>query len=169
MSKYLLILSTFLFLACSDSTEIDNTEIPELLTEVEEYQDDTYEVGQVWNYNSREGEENSALTVVHIDVDTVLGVIIHVYADGLNVTNPARPNGISETIQHLPLSKEAMDSSVTALKETVENLPDYLEGYNEWKSAFDNREAGIWSLPMNEIVGAIESIFEKPENITLKE
>jgi hypothetical protein len=41
-------------------------------------------------------------------------------------------------------------------------LPPFLEGYRQWRTAFDNRRAGVFTLPVAEVVEAIESSMNGP-------
>ena len=45
--------------------------------------DPKFRVGDVWEYNTRPGEEGSRLTVVKIDNSPELGIIVHVAVDRL--------------------------------------------------------------------------------------
>src|SRR4051812_9994930 len=98
-------------------------------------------VGQVWSYNNPKGEEKSTLVVVHIDYFPNAGAVVHISLLGLAVKNPQAPGGLSDSIQHLPMSREAMDSSVTKLLSTSNALPEFRHGYGDWRRAFDKGDA----------------------------
>lgn len=119
-------------------------------------QDDKYKVGQIWAYDTRIGEEKSTLTIVGVEKHKKLGTIINIYVGGLKIKNPNADNGLSDEIQHLPFSKEAMDKSVTKLIGTTKKLPDYKNGYNEWRTAFDNGKAGVFSITVQESIDVME-------------
>src|SRR5687768_8014363 len=97
-------------------------------------QDDKYQVGQVWEYQTRKGEEKSTLTIVNVEKHKKLGTIINIYVGGLKIKNSNADNGLSDKVQHLPFSKEAIDKSVTKLIGTTKTLPDYKDGYDEWRT-----------------------------------
>lgn len=124
----------------------------------ENYKDDIYEVGQIWQYQSRAGEENSELTIVNIENHQKNGVIINVFVDGLKIKNSMSPDGISKEIQHLPFSKEAINKSVVKLKRKTSTLPDFKAGYNEWNSAFKAGKAGIFTVPVKEVIQMMEQV-----------
>ncbi len=119
-------------------------------------QDDKYKVGQVWEYETRKGEEKSTLTIVAIERHKKLGTIINIYVGGLRMKNPNVKGGLSDKIPHLPFSKAAIDKSVTKLIRTSKELPDYQEGYDVWRKAFDNEEAGIFTISVKESVDLTE-------------
>jgi hypothetical protein len=117
-----------------------------------------YKVGQVWAYHTRKGEENSKVTIVKIDDSKDFGKIYHISVAGLNMkTN----KGIQHELQHSPVSNKTLDASVTKLIETKETLPDFTQGYNAWKEAFDAGKAGVFDVPVAEIITTIESFFNK--------
>jgi len=53
---------------------------------------------------------------------------------------------LSDDIGHLPLSKTAVLKSVTTLVSSDEKLPDFREGYNNWKEVFDSKKEGVFSI-----------------------
>ncbi len=69
--------------------------------------------GQLWQYDTRPGEENSLLTVLAID-DEEDHTIIHVRLDNINF-------GSNGYIQHLAFSAEAIMDSVTGFFAAVGN------------------------------------------------
>ena len=71
-------------------------------------------VGQVWEYQTRQHESESKLTIVQ--VDSLKGQeIIHISLEGLRIKNPQAPKGYGDKVSHLPISPEALKSSVTTL------------------------------------------------------
>lgn len=112
---------------------------------IEKEHNNQYEVGQIWEYNTRIGEEKSTLTIVNIE-KKIDDTIINVYINNLKIKNPDVKNGISDTIQHLPFGKNSIDNSITKLIGLTKILPDYNKGFNEWKSLYDKGEAGIFDL-----------------------
>lgn len=120
-------------------------------------QDDKYKIGQIWEYKTRKGEEKSMLTIVGVEKHKKLGTIVNIYVDGLTVKIPSADEGHSNEIQHLPFSKEAIDKSVTKLVGTAKKLPNYKNGYDEWRSEFDNGKAGIFTITVKESIDAMET------------
>lgn len=119
---------------------------------------DQYSVGQEWNYKTRLTEKNSTLTILKIEEYPETGKVIHISVSGLKMKNPASPTGYAENLSHLPISEEALSNSVTTLKKETYKKPDSLEmdGYSYWKKEFDNGNAGIFTIPVSEIVSTME-------------
>jgi hypothetical protein len=109
-----------------------------------------YKVGQMWSYKTRPHEEKSYFIIVKIENDAKLGTIMHVAMRGLKMKNPRSPDGISDTVNHMPFTEEAVKrSSLALLKEKVE-LPDYEQGYLMWRDAFDAKRAGVYTITLAE-------------------
>ncbi|MDR6159979.1 hypothetical protein QF023_003495 [Chryseobacterium sp. SLBN-27] len=117
-----------------------------------------YSVGQEWNYKTRPTEENSTLTILKIEEYPKHGKVIHISVNELKMKNPQHPDGIADRISHLPLSEEALDNSVISLKNEISRKPDSIEmnGYSYWKKEFDKGKAGVFSIPVSEIVSSME-------------
>lgn len=118
---------------------------------------DQYSVGQQWNYKTRPTEKSSTLTILKIEEYPETGKVIHISISGLKIKNPASPTGFAEYFSHIPISEEALDKSVTTLKSETGKKPDSLEmdGYSYWKE-FDKGDAGIFTIPVSEIVSTME-------------
>jgi hypothetical protein len=85
--------------------------------------------------------------------------------NGLKVKNPNKPSGFSDDIGHLPLSKDAVLKSVTTLVSENNELPDFMEGYNNWKNAFDNNTGGIFSITVKEAVQYVEEAMSNAKRV----
>lgn len=114
-----------------------------------------YQVGQVWQYQTRKGEENSTFTIVAMEEHERLGTIINIYVDNVRILNIAS-NGYLSQIHHLPFSKDAIEQSIIKLKGKCKNLPNYEEGYIRWKEEFDKGDAGVFSITIKEAVAYME-------------
>ncbi|MCW1960554.1 hypothetical protein [Chryseobacterium viscerum] len=117
-----------------------------------------YRVGQKWNYKTRPAEKNSILKILKIEGYPETGKVIHISISDLKMKNPASPTGFAEYISHIPISEEALDKSVINLKKVTYKKTDSLEmdGYFYWKKEFDKGNAGIFTIPVSEIVSTME-------------
>ncbi len=99
-----------------------------------------YKPGQVWSLRTPSEQSGAVLRVLRVEANPKLGTIVHVALSGLNL-----PNGPSNiNIQHLPFSEQGVDRSVLRLLRENEALPDFHEGYDHWRQAFDAGRRGIW-------------------------
>ena len=112
--------------------------------------------GQVWKYNTRKGEEKSRVLILKVEQYDKGETVIHIAVSGLKIKNPQREIGISEEIGHLPFSKESIFKSLIQLESSKNSLPNYLEGYNQWKEAFDSGKGGMFSISVKEAVDYVE-------------
>ncbi|WP_081162548.1 hypothetical protein [Niastella populi] len=119
-----------------------------------------FKVGQVWKYNNRPGEDSSTLTILKTEKyenDT----IIHIRVDGIKLHNPSIAGGYSDFIGHLPFSQNTISKSVTRLVEQNNNLPDFSEGYNQWKEAWDSGKGGYWTVDLKDAIEGMDSVMRQ--------
>jgi hypothetical protein len=128
---------------------------PDEAGELVDTDDGKYHVGEQWSYRARQGEEGSWLTVLKVESSPKLGVIVHVRVDGVRIESPHAPNGVCETIGHMPFAESAIEKSVTtrAGAETAAIADD--EGYQEWRRAFDAGGAGVFTITVAEGIQAM--------------
>lgn len=129
------------------------------------FQDNKFKVGQIWNYETRKGEENSKIEILKVEKYEKEGIVIHIYVNGLKIQNPNTPSGISEDVGHLPFSKAAIEKSVTTLVSENNELPDFMEGYKNWKNAFDNNTGGVFSISVKEAVQYVEESMSNAKEV----
>jgi hypothetical protein len=120
----------------------------------------SYSEGQVWSYKARRGEEGSTLLINKIEHHAQLGAIYHISVAGVSVRNRHAPAGIVRDLPHVPVGKQTLDASCVELVAHSKPNPAYLEGYAEWKRAFDQRKAGVFTAPVAEIAEIIESAIK---------
>ena len=121
-----------------------------------------YAAGQIWSYHTRPGEEDSRLYIVRIDRELSAKPIFHIYVDGLKLKNPLMTGGIQDHLPHAPVSQESLDASVVALLKSDAPMPNIAEGYSLWRLAFGRGQAGVFTMPVKEVVQYIEDAFNKP-------
>lgn len=117
-----------------------------------------YSVGQEWKYKTRSTEKGSTLKILKIEEYPNTGKVIHISVSGLKIKSPESPDGFAHQLSHIPISEEALNKSVTKLQNETRKMPDSLEmdGYSYWKKEFDSGNAGIFSIPVSEIVSLME-------------
>jgi len=126
-----------------------------------ETNDSKFKVGQKWSYRARAGEESSYFIIVKIDNDPKLGRIIHIAMRGLKIKNPRSPDGLSESVSHMPFAEEAIEKSEVKLLQEKVDLPDFEEGYRLWREAFDAGRGGIYTITVADAVTVMETILNR--------
>jgi hypothetical protein len=121
----------------------------------------TYEVGQVWSYQSRAGDDSSVVLINLIETDPKLGAIYHISVLHVHIPGVTNNSKAATDLPHLPVSKETLDKSVVALVGHREVLSGYREGYDLWRTAFDAGHAGIYTLSVADIVTLLEETLKK--------
>jgi TonB family protein len=129
--------------------------------------EEKYKPGQKWSYKARPGEEDSYLIVLKVDNDEKLGNIIHIALRKLKMKNERSPDGVSENLNHMPFSQEALDKSGPKLLEEKTDLPDFAKGYQMWRDAFDAGRGGIYSITVAEAVNAVEAGLSPRKTVTV--
>ena len=120
-----------------------------------------YSEGQVWSYETRIGEEKSTVLINKIETNERLGKIYHISLNEVKVKNPHVAGGFSSELPHFPVSEETLKQSLLKLVGNAAPNTAYIEGYNTWKAAFEEGEAGIFTVSIAEIVGFIEDTINK--------
>jgi hypothetical protein len=132
--------------------------LPTKDTSLKEVSDPKFRVGDVWEYHTRRGEEQSRLTVVKVEESPEVGIIVHVAVDRIRLAScHGGPDPTS--IPHMPFARSALDASVTKRVATEQPLPDYVSGYEEWKVAYERKKAGVYVIPVGMAVGIAEKTY----------
>ncbi|WP_345303214.1 hypothetical protein [Lysobacter hankyongensis] len=120
-----------------------------------------YAEGQVWTFRARAGEEGATLLINRIEQDPRLGEIYHISVFGVRLDNPRAPGGVTTDLAHFPVSRATLDKSCLELQGVREPNPEYLRGYGEWREVFDAGRAGVFDIPVADIVGIVQSAIAK--------
>lgn len=122
--------------------------------------DPKFHVGDIWEYKTRSGEENSRRIVVRVERSANLGVIVHVAVDHLTWTT-CDGTSLSESVPHMPFARKAVDLSVTRRLGNTHSMPDFEPGYQSWREAYLHHHAGIYTISVKEAVSAAETTYRK--------
>lgn len=118
-------------------------------------QEQKYGIGQAWNYQTREGEEGSYVTIALVEEHEKFGTIYHISIEQVSFRNPNSPTGIQSRLPHAPVTSRTLDDSVTTLiTDQVNLLPDISIGYGQWRDA----KGGVFTIPVKDIVKFIEEV-----------
>lgn len=117
---------------------------------------DEFQPGQVWEYETRAGEEASRLTICRIE-DKDGHTVVHIYVDGLALKSPHSPDGVGRFIGHMPFREDAVRGSVRKLVETRPELPDFEEGYETWKA----NNGGVFTTSVAEGIDFVEEAVNR--------
>jgi hypothetical protein len=119
--------------------------------------DRRFRVGQRWKYRTRPGEEDSILTILRIEaVDSrpTPRRIVHIRVDGVALrTSVADPSHVQRSLPHLPFDRDTLDREVVELVGTSAQVPDFAEGYAQWRDA----RGGAFTIPIAEVLTVLEN------------
>jgi hypothetical protein len=116
-----------------------------------------YQTGQIWKYRARDGEATSQVVIINSTLIPGKGVIYSVAVEGVQLKNPWITGGIQTNLPHAPVSAGALDLSVLELVGIRPSpLEEYGDAFQEWKQPFDRGEAGVFTIPIAEILNCVE-------------
>lgn len=116
----------------------------------------TYAEGQVWEYHHRAGDDGSQLKIQKIELSEARSTadpIYHISVVGVNFSGI----GLADGIQHLPVSRQTLDASVTQPAKSPASFPDPTEGIAQWRAA----KGGVFKIPVAEIVEMVGQQFQQ--------
>jgi len=120
-----------------------------------------YAVGQRWRCRGRGARETPVLTINRIDPHPLGGEILHVSVSEARIRHPGLRAGVITTFAHLPIIGQVLERSGAELVGQGAIDPAYLEGYDQWKQAFDAGQAGAYGISLAEILDLIEDMLAK--------
>jgi len=106
--------------------------------------------GQVWEYQTRPGDEGSLLKIQKIEPlpgRAQPNRVFHITIIGVHF----RTGDERQALEHAPFSQAALDGSVTRLSRSEALFPDAAEGIAEWRKA----NGGVFTISVAE---AIETV-----------
>lgn len=117
-----------------------------------------YAVGQSWTYRTRPGEEGSRVAIRRIDHEPEDGAVFHISILGVKLRNHRVPGGMQPAMNHAAVSRMTLDASLVAADGEADADESWRDGYAVWRQAYDNGDAGIFEIPISEILGYIEMV-----------
>jgi hypothetical protein len=110
-----------------------------------------YAAGQVWEYRTRTADTGSLLKIQQVDVDPRRAehrTIYHISIINVRLNDPT----VRREISHVPVSREALDDSVTRLSSSRLPFPDARDGITEWRRS----NGGVFTIPIARIIDVVE-------------
>jgi hypothetical protein len=159
LRKSVIVLIGVAVLVCA-ALEAQIGALPTSDTRLNDASDPKFHVGDVWEYKTRAGEENATLTVVKIDSSPELAIIVHVAVDTLTWRD-CRNQPFRQAVPHMPFARKVLEASLTKQVGEARTLPDYREGYDYWKTAYSNKKAGIYIIPVRDAVSVAERMYRE--------
>ena len=108
---------------------------------------DRYAEGQVWSYQARPQDQGSLLKIQRIEQNAKRGPIYHISIIGLSFAGK-----LDGVLAHAPVSRAALDASVTTLAASSAAWPDAAPGIAQWRSA----RGGVFTISVAAIVQSID-------------
>jgi hypothetical protein len=107
-------------------------------------------VGQNWDYDIRDCDSTSSITICKIDKIKDSDVI-HICVHAVKLYEDRDPMDFP----HLPFSKNALEKSLRSLAKNSVDLPSYEDGYEHWREEQEKGNAGWFTIPVKEVIDGI--------------
>ncbi|KJZ35890.1 MULTISPECIES: hypothetical protein [Pseudomonas] len=118
------------------------------------------QVGDIWAYKHRPGEDGSTLTILKIEEYPKLGKVVHIRVDGFRMINPVTGTEFND-MPHLPFQAKAIERSITHRVGNATEIPEFSQGYEAWRAAFDEGKAGVFTISVSKTLdGMINGNWE---------
>lgn len=118
----------------------------------------TFQVGEVWSYHARPGEETSTVTVLKVETSPRLGNVVHVAVDGLRIKSPRVPGGVMTGIGHIALTEEAARQSLVSRVQLIATLPPFEQGYAHWLDLLNRGRGNVCTNTLISVVEGLEPV-----------
>ena len=61
----------------------------------------------------------------------------------------------------MPFARQALEASLSKQmgEVNVKDLPDYRAGYDDWKTAFSEKKAGVYVIPVRDAISVAEQTY----------
>ncbi len=125
---------------------------------------DEFCAGQEWKYSTRPNEQNSTLVILKVEEYEGVGEVVHIALDGLSIRNTDNPEAPHSDISHMPFVADTVRECVTELVGYTET-PDFSEGYECWKEAYEDGDAGFFTITVAESVEFMEETLSDGEEV----
>lgn len=112
--------------------------------------------GDIWAYKTRPGEEQSTVTILKVENYPAYGKVVHIRVDGIRMINPVAGNEINE-MPHMPFQAKALQRSLTQRVGQNTQMPDFSQGYDYWKAAFEEKKAGAFKISVRQALDGLTS------------
>jgi hypothetical protein len=117
-----------------------------------------YAEGQAWTYRTRPGEEASRVMIRRVDIEPEDGEVFHVSILDVKLRNHKVPGGSQPAMHHAAVLRGTLDASLLQADGDADTDETWLNGYDVWRQAYDNGDAGVFDLTVAEILGYIEKV-----------
>ncbi len=126
-----------------------------------------FEPGQVWRMKGRLQDPDPHVLILAIAETARLGPVYSIAISGVAIPNPAIEGGVQEMLPHAPVTKDVLTVGITELVASDGPLaddPGFEESYWQWREPFDRGEAGVFTIPLAEILDVVETGIRSTAN-----
>ncbi|MEZ5857274.1 MAG: hypothetical protein R3D67_22010 [Hyphomicrobiaceae bacterium] len=120
--------------------------------------------GQIWTFAARPQDSADArIAVLAKEDDAQMGTIYSVALLDVCIRNPHMDGGVQTSLAHAPVTEAALRAAAGELianNGPTARHPDFASAYAQWHEPYQRGEAGVFSIPLVEILNVIEEAVE---------
>lgn len=111
----------------------------------------TFELGSVWSYETRPGEESSTFTVRCIEEASSGGRTVHIEVGGVATA----ADGSAGHVGHVAVAEDALSAVIVERVGADDGpaSPGFLDGYVAWRQA----DGEVWTVPLADVLDELDS------------
>jgi hypothetical protein len=117
-----------------------------------------YTPGQAWTYRTRPGAEASRVIIRKKDIEPEDGEVFHISILDARLRNHRVDGGIQHAMHHAAVARATLDQSLLDCVGEGDEDEAWMDGYEVWRHAYDRGDAGVFDIPVAEILGYIERV-----------
>ncbi|KJV36734.1 hypothetical protein [Luteibacter yeojuensis] len=117
-----------------------------------------YAPGQAWTYRTRPGDDASRVVIRKKEIEAEDGEVFHVSLLDVKLRNHRVPGGIQTAMHHAAVARATLDQSLLECVGDADDDETWMDGYAVWRQAYDNGDAGVFDIPVADILGYIEMV-----------
>src|SRR5207253_5509873 len=92
--------------------------LPQKDTTLQGATDEKFKIGDVWEYETRKGEEKSTVTILKVEISRELGAIVHVAVNKVKLAN-CHGGPSPDSVPHIDRKSTRLNSSHVAISYAV--------------------------------------------------
>ena len=118
-----------------------------------------FEPGQVWRIKGRPQDGDAHVAILAVTEHATIGPICSIAITNVHIRNPHVDGGVQHMLPHTPVTAAVVEASVKELVAEdgpTANDPEFESAYQEWLEPFEAEKAGVFTIPLTEILDLIE-------------
>ena len=129
-----------------------------------------FEAGQIWSMLGRPKDGDAHLLILAVTGEPSREPIYSVAVTGVKIKNPSCEGGVQDVLPHAPVSEKVLGDAaidLVARDGPTADHPDHADAYRQWQQSCEDGDAGVFTIPIVEILDLVEQVVSSVEPIRL--